>query len=682
MSTKFPTLLKKTGQILYGGDYNPEQWPESVWQEDVKLMKRAGVNFVSLGIFSWAKLQRDGKTYTFAWLDRIMDLLARNEIWVDLATATASPPAWLSAQYPDVLAMDAEGKSYHPGSRQHYSPSSPSYRKYAARLVRKLAERYAAHPALACWHINNEYACHVEACHSPSSTVAFRAWLKKKYGSLERLNDAWGTAFWSQHYYNWDEISTPRKTPTFPNPCQDLDFRRFTSNALLDVCKTERDILREVTPDIPITTNFMNFFKPLDYWAWAKEIDFTSWDSYPDPLPGKRGDIFSAWGHDLTRSLKPGRPFVLMEQTTSHVNWRPVNATKAPGVMRLYSLQAVARGSDGVLFFQWRQSVRGAEKFHGGMVQHAPPEKSRVYQEVVALGAELKKLEPVVGSLVKARVAIIIDWAAWWALELPSKPAEMNYLEPAIQLHRYFYEKNIAVDFVKPDADLSSYSLVLAPRLYLLRESDALNLERYVRAGGRLVVTFFSGIVDESETISAGGYPKYLRKSLGIWIEEWFPLGADERRTVKFPGRKAIKVRQWTEVIHAEGAKALASYTEGYLSGRPAVTENRYGKGRAFYIGTQMEDRDLADILDTITQHTGIVADLKVPAGVEIAIREKGAERFLFVLNHTEKSVEVNLKQKTGTDLLTGRKIKSRSIIPPFGVVVCQLKSNSKARTA
>ena len=347
----FRPLLKKTGQILYGGDYNPEQWPESVWKEDVKLMKRAGVNFVSLGIFSWAKLQRDEKTYTFGWLDRIMDLLSANRIWVDLATATASPPTWLSARYSDVLAVDADGRTYHPGSRQHYSPSSPSYRKYALRLVRKLAERYARHPALACWHINNEYACHVDACHSTSSTEAFRRWLKKRYGSLEALNTAWGTAFWSQHYYHWEEIITPKKTPTFPNPCQDLDFRRFTSDALLELCKAEKDVLRELTPDIPVTTNFMNFFKPLDYWSWAKEIDFTSWDSYPDVLPGNRGDLFNAWGHDLTRSLKPGRPFLLMEQTTSHVNWRPINATKSPGLMRLHSLQAVARGSDGVCFF-------------------------------------------------------------------------------------------------------------------------------------------------------------------------------------------------------------------------------------------------------------------------------------------------------------------------------------------
>ncbi|MCE0498939.1 MAG: beta-galactosidase [Methylacidiphilales bacterium] len=666
-------LLAKTSQILYGGDYNPEQWPESVWEEDVRLMRRAGVNLVSLGIFSWAKLQSDENTFTFEWLDRGMDLLVKNGIWVDLATATASPPPWLSVRYPDVLAIDADGRTYYHGSRQHYSPSSPSYRKFAALLVEKIASRYAKHPALVAWHINNEYACHVHNCHGPASTEAFRAWLQKRYGSLEALNNAWGTAFWSQHYYDWSEVFTPRKTPTFVNPCQQLDFQRFFSDALLELCKMERDILRRITPDIPVTTNFMSFLKPLNYWDWAKEIDFTSWDSYPDPLPGQRGDLVASMGHDLTRSLKPGRPFVLMEQCTSHVNWRPVNATKPPGSMRLYSLQAVARGGDGVLFFQWRQSIRGAEKFHGAMVQHAPAEKSRVFQEVCALGAELKKLGQVTGSLIRSRVAVIVDWHAWWALEMPSKPTEFNYQSSVAQFHRYFYENNIAVDFVTPDTNLSSYALVVAPTLYLLQEKDAQNLDAYVRKGGAILVTCFSGIVDRDDNVLPGGYPGYLTKTLGLWVEEWFPLGLDEKRIVQFGKGKKLSARKWSEVVHLEGAKALATFQEGYLKGRAALTRNSLGKGEALYLATELNTKDLSYFLDALIRDIDIKAPLSVPTKVEVTLRENGKKRFLFLLNHNKKPVRIDLKKNSGLELLTHKKIKRQIQLPALGVAVIEL---------
>lgn len=666
------TLLTKTAQLLYGGDYNPEQWPESVWKDDVRLMKQAGVNFVSVGIFSWAKLQPDEKTYTFDWLDRLMDLLAANGIWADLATATASPPPWMS-RYPDLLAVDADGSTYSHGSRQHYSPSSPTYRKFAEALVKKLAARYGKHPALAAWHINNEYACHVQACHSEASTQAFREWLKQRHGSIDGLNAAWGTAFWSQHYYDWDEVFTPRKTPTFSNPAQALDFHRFFSDALLDLCKMERDILRKATPEIPITANFMSFFKPLNYWDWAKEIDFTSWDSYPDPLPGERGDLVGASGHDLTRSLKPGRPFLLMEQVTSHVNWRPINATKPPGVMRLWSLQSVARGSDGVLFFQWRQSLAGAEKFHGAMVQHAPPEKSRVFREVCELGADLKKLEPVAGSVIKSRVAIIADWPAWWALELPSKPAELNYLKSVTQFHRYCYERNIAVDFVQPSADLKDYALVIAPTLYLLTKEDAQNLDRYVRRGGTLLATFFTGIVDEKERVIPGGYPAYLRETLGLWVEEWWPLGADETRKVKF-GKTRLEAQRWSEVIHLEGAEALATFTKGVLKGWPALTSHRQGEGTALYLGTQLGDADLASILEGVCEKLDLRAPLPAPAGVEVTLRENGEQRFLFLLNHNDKPARISLGKHAGRELLSGKSAPTSLSLPAHEVAVIELR--------
>lgn len=666
----YQIVPKLKGAVAYGGDYNPEQWPEDVWQEDVKLMREAGVNFVSVGIFSWAKLQPDENTYDFGWLDRIMDLLAKNGISVDLATATASPPPWLSTQYPDVLAVDADGRTYYPGARQQYSPSSPTYRRFAAALVRKLAEHYKNHPALAAWHINNEYACHMNECHSEASTQAFRVWLKNKYKTLDALNAAWGTAFWSQVYYHWEEILTPRHAPYHNNPTQQLDFKRFTSDAFLTCCEMEHAILREVTPDVPVTTNFMAFFKPLDYRTWAKGLDFTAWDNYPDPLEGAASDGGAA-GHDLVRSLKPDRPFVLMEQATAAVNWRPLNATKAPGVMRIHSLEAVARGADGVLYFQWRASRAGAEKFHSGMVGHTPPEKSRTFAEVKALGADLKKLAPVTGTLVPAKVAIAMDWNAWWALELESKPAKLNYIESIIPYHRYFYDRNIPVDFVAPSANLSGYDLVIAPTLYLLSQHDAENLNSYVKNGGTLLTTYSTGIVDTDEHVVLGGYPAWLRPMLGLWVEEWSIYGDSPTNSVRYTdGKISHPVKTWSDILHLDGATALASYESDFFAGQPAITVNRFGQGTAFYLGARLDLAGTTELIDRACAQAKIKPVLPVKLPIEATLRRGDGKAFLFILNHGDKATKVSLGSYRGVDLLSGAKAATEVELPPLGAAV------------
>lgn len=662
-------------KIFYGGDYNPEQWPESIWLEDMKLMQQAGVNLVSIGIFSWARLQSDEKTYTFGWFDRVMDLLAQHGIYACLATATASPPAWLSKKYPDVLAVDVEGKTYYPGARQHYSPCSPAYRRAAAALVHTMAERYRNHPALLSWHINNEYGCHMSECHGEASTIAFREWLKRRYGTLDALNAAWGTAFWSQHYYEWEEILTPRRAPYHPNPTQQLDFKRFMSDAFLELCVMERDILRAATPEVPITTNFMGFFKPLDYHRWARELDYTCWDSYPDPATGHAAEATGAAGHDLTRSLKKDRPWVLMEQVTSQVNWRPTNLLKRPGVMRLWSLQAVARGADGVMFFQWRAAQGGAEKYHGALVPHIGVQESRVFREAKELGIELKKLAGVAGSTVRSRAAIAMDWNAWWAVELDSRPGRINYAATLAEFHRYFFERNIPVDFVHPGDDLSGYDLVVAPALYLLAEKDAANLERFVARGGVLLATYFSGIVDENERVALGGYPAYLRKMLGLWVEEWSPMMENESNRVRFADRKSpsMQCKHWCEVLHLEGAKSLAVFTQDFFAGRAAYTMNSFGKGAAYYLATQLLPKDFNRVIDQICERAGVRSLLSTPQHVEVTLRERADRKFLFLLNHNAKPVSIRLGKFAGDDLLTGKRMTRAMKLDAFGVGVIAL---------
>jgi beta-galactosidase len=668
-------LPKLPASLAYGGDYNPEQWPESVWREDARLMREAGVNLVSVGIFSWAKLQPAEKRYDFGWLDRVMDLLADHGVYVCLATATASPPPWMSRKHPDVLPVDANGVTLFPGSRQHYSPCSPSYRRLAAALVRKIALRYRRHPALAAWHINNEYACHLPECHSEATTRAFRVWLKRRYRTLEALNAAWGTAFWSQVYYAWDEIFTPRRAPYHCNPTQQLDYRRFYSDAMLELHRMEKDILNELAPGVPVTTNFMGFFKTLDYRRWAGEVDFVAWDSYPDPLPGLEPERVGAVGHDLMRSLKKDRPFVLMEQASSAVNWRNTNGPKAPGRMRLGSLQTVARGGDGVMFFQWRASKAGAEKFHSGMVQHIEPARSRVFAEIKRLGADLEALAPVTGSLVRARVAIAFDWHAWWAVELESKPGRIDYAGWAQELHRFFYTRNIAVDFVAPGEPLDDYALVVAPALYLLAKADADNLSTFVAKGGTLLATYFSGIVDEHEHIVLGGYPAWLREVLGLWVEEWVPYAEGQENLVRFAGARGpvFKASHWCDVVHLEGAKALATFAGDYFAGRAAVTENAHGRGRAFYLGTRLERAGLDRVLSTVCASAGVEPVLATPAGVEATRREHNGQSFLFLLNHRDEAVRVKLGRNRGTDLLTKKPVRGSVNLPPREVAVVAL---------
>jgi beta-galactosidase len=423
-----PTPGITLGGIAFGGDYNPEQWPRETWTEDVRLMREAGVDLVSVGIFSWALLEPADGRLDFDWLDQALDTLHAGGVRVDLATATASPPPWLTRAHPEILPERADGVRLWPGGRQAWCPSSPIFREHSLRLVRALAQRYGDHPALVLWHVSNELGGHNALCYCDVSAAAFREWLRERYSTLDRLNDAWGTAFWSQHYGDWEEILPPRIAPTFPNPTQQLDFHRFSSDAVRDQLRAERDLLREVTPDIPITTNFMaiKFVRNMDYWSWAADVDVVSNDHYLDSAdPDNHVEL--AFSADLTRGLAGGRPWLLMEHSTSAVNWQQRNVAKSPGQLRRNSLAHVARGSDAVLFFQWRQSRAGAEKFHSALLPHAGTD-TKVWREVCALGADLQRIGEVAGTVVRHQVAMVFDWQSWWAAELDSHPtSDLSY---------------------------------------------------------------------------------------------------------------------------------------------------------------------------------------------------------------------------------------------------------------
>ena len=668
-------LLEKIPHVLYGGDYNPEQWTEEVWQEDVRLMREAGVNLVSLGIFSWAKLEPRPGEYDFDWLDRIIDLLYENGVMVDLATATASPPPWLARLRPDSLPVTKDGLTLYPGARQHYCPSSAGYRERASELVRRIADRYKDHPAIVMWHVNNEYGCHVSECYCDVSAEHFQEWLKDRYGDLDILNEAWGTAFWSQQYSDWEEILPPRLAPTFANPTQQLDFRRFSSDALLECFLMEKEILREATPEIPITTNFMGFFKPLDYWKWAAHEDIVSDDSYPDPADPE-AHIGAAMNRDLMRSLGGGKPWILMEQTTVRVNWRERNAPKKPGQMRLWSHQAVARGADGIMFFQWRASKAGAEKFHSAMVPHGEPEESRSWQEVKQLGAELGKLDALLEASGEAEVAILLDWENWWALELDSKPsADVRMFDGLYSFYKPLFETNVPVDFAHPGSDFSSYKLVLVPHLYLVSDATAENLTEFVSEGGTLVMSFFSGIVDERDHVRLGGYPAPFREMLGLCIEDFVPLAVGEKNRMITSEGEAYDCDLWVDLIEAKGAETLAIYETDFYAETPAATHHQYGNGTAYYLGTRTEGAYTAQLLSQACREARVKPLLQAPPGVEVVRRRTGGSSLLFVLNHNSEEVVLPLEM-SARDLLTDDSQQIRLTLKPFGIFILEEITN------
>ncbi|MEU3612018.1 beta-galactosidase [Streptomyces sp. NPDC006872] len=629
-------------RLAYGADYNPEQWPRDVWEEDVRLMQAAGVNVVSVGIFSWARIQPGPDAWDFGWLDEVMDLLHAGGIGVDLATATASPPPWLTTAHPEILPVTANGETLWPGARQHWRPTSPVFREYALRLVREIADRYKDHPALVAWHVSNELGCHNVYDYSDDAARAFRLWLRARYGTLDALNHAWGTAFWSQRYSDWEQILPPRLAASHPNPTQQLDFKRFSSDALKDHLIAEREILKEITPGVPVTTNFMVMgnTKGMNYPDWAGEIDFVSNDHYVHPGPQDRDELsFSA---NLTSGIAAGRPWFLMEHSTSAVNWQPVNVAKRPGDLARDALLHVAHGADAVCYFQWRQSAAGAEKYHSAMVPHAG-EDSDLFRAVADLGAKLKALAPVAGSeRESAAVGILYDWQSWWASEQDSHPTSLlDYRQEALDWYSALLALGVRADLVTTRAELSRHQVLIAPVLHVVPAELAKDLTRYAEQGGHLVTTYFSGIVDENDHVWLGGYPGALRELLGIRIEEFGPLLAGQSVELDDSGVGSL----WTDRITVTDGdtEVLAHYRTGDHAGRPAVTRRSTGDGSASYVSTRLGVDGLRSLLPRLLEPAGVRSELPAQArgSVELTVRRGAEERFLFLVNRTDDTVQV-----------------------------------------
>lgn len=644
--------------IRYGGDYNPEQWPEEIWQEDVRLMTEAGVNLVSLGIFNWGLIEPAPGEYDWTGLDRIIALLHEHGIGVDLGTPTSAPPSWLRRAHPEIRLVDFEGRTMASGSRHGLCPSHPVYSDACASIVEQLAARYGKHPAVQMWHLHNEYGWANVQCYCEVSAEAFRTWLADKYGDVDRLNESWGTAFWGLVYRSFDQVEAPAVAPPGVNPALQLDWMRFSNDAHLANYRLQREIISRHST-APATTNFMvPNCKDMDYFRWAPHVDVVSNNHY---LIAEREEheIELAMSADLTRSVAGG-PWMVMEHSTSAVNWQPRNIAKTPGEMRRNSLAHVARGADGVMFFQWRASRAGAEKFHSAMLPHGGTD-TQVWRDVVTLGNDLKRLSDVVDSEVTAEVAVLWDWESWWALELQWRPSvDLEFRERIEAYYASLWKQHVTVDFAHPEADLSRYKAVVAPSSYLLTAEAAKNLRGYVEGGGHLLVSYFSGIVDEHDTVHPGGHAAVLRETLGLWVEEFHPLHEGTRLALT----SGAAGRVWSEHVRLDGAEALAHFADGPDAGRPALTRHRVGSGSAWYTATALDDATgLRDLLAQVLDAAGVLRPKGLPDRLELVRRGP----LSFLINHTDQDVHV--PGLRGTDVLTGAAY-AHSVLVPAGEVV------------
>ncbi|MFD2389456.1 beta-galactosidase [Enterococcus gallinarum] len=663
-------MKKVFERFLFGGDYNPNQWPQEIWQEDMRIFRNAHINSATINVFSWAKIQPSEHDYYFNELDEMIDMLSEEGYDIVLATSTAALPAWMFKRYPEVARTDYEGRHHKFGQRHNACPNSLVYQKYTQRLAGKLAQRYGDNPQITCWHINNEYGgeCYCENCEK-----AFRVWLKDKYQTLEALNKAWNLEFWGHTVYEWDEIVLPNALSEGIGHDKtafagiSIDYRRFNSDSLLENFKLERDAIRQFDSQTPITTNLMGTFKGLDYFKWAKEMDIVSWDNYPSyNTPWS----FVAMTHDLMRGLKQA-PFMLMEQTPSQQNWQPYNSLKKPGQMRAQSYQTIAHGADTIQFFQLRRSIGACEKFHGAVIEHVGHENTRVFKETAALGEELSRLNEVLGSETKAEVGVLFDWDNYWALEYTSGPTvDLTYVQQIHQYYRYFYEKNIATDLVSVDADFSKYQVLVAPVLYMVKAGMKEALESFVEQGGTLITTYMSGIVDESDNVHLGGYPGPLRELAGIWVEEIDALAPEQTNVIQLKKGRQGESNLVSEIIHLETAESVAEYTSNFYAGSPAVTKNRFGKGVVYYIGTQLEKDLLNTILDEAINSANLIAVIEGETNLEISCRHTEEAVYYFIINFQEQAQKVPAQFVGKKDLLSGKHLTGDSVADQYSVYV------------
>ena len=677
--------------MYFGVDYYPEQWvypyggtaddPESQWETDAEFMVKAGINVVRIGDFSWGLCEPEDGKYDFKWLKRVMDVLGRNGIQVVLATPTAAPPVWLAKKHPEILPLDEKGVPKHAGTRRAVCFNNDTFWNYSKRIVEAMGKALGSHPQLIAWQIDSGIGGHqTEWSFNEDTRLEWQNWLKLKYDTVERLNEQLGLRYWGQVVASFDEVPMPMYAPTAHNPALLLDWARFSSDTIVAFVNMQSEVLRELTPDIPITTNLRALLRRFDHFDVAKVLDFVSIESNA-AIKSKAAEL--ACDIDILRSLKKDdvrtpdgdTGFWVIEQKAGQVNWQDVNSLVRPGVVRLFTYQLLSRGASGVLYYHWRQSRIGFEKFFGAVLPHHVQANSRAFKEISQIGEEIKLLAPSLkGTRVVAEVCILYSHDNDWILQQPMQPNKYFNLRDHIQLfYTALHDRNISVDFARPTEDLSQYKLVFAPSLHLMSGTEADLLKLYVQNGGTLVATFNSGLVDEHAIASDSGFPHDLTDLFGLEVLEFDPLppGEENHLTFKgaFPTSHLHPARLWCDIIEPKDCQVLATYAKDFYSGRPAMTMHTFGLGRAIYIGTQSHQHFYHDLVGWLRQMCSLHPLLKVPETVQVSMREKEGTKIYFLLNHQNSPVRIQF-YKPMHDFLTGNTIAGNYDLPPHGVLV------------
>jgi beta-galactosidase len=677
---KYPPISTKLPRMMHGGDYNPDQWLEypEVLKEDIRLMKLANCNTVSVGIFSWVGLEREEGVFSFEWLDNIINDLYANGIYTVLSTPSGARPAWMAEKYPEVLRVTANRVRNLYGERHNHCFSSPVYREKVRIMNTKLAEKYSDHPGVIAWHISNEYSgeCHCDICQEE-----FRKWLKEKYGSLENLNRTWWSSFWSHTLTSWSQIQSPSTMSDNRANGLSLSWRRFVTDQTVDFCKQEIKPFKDRNPEMPVTTNMMGTYTWLNYWKFKDILDVISWDNYPcwheeDDDTNLGASISMV--HDINRSFKGGKPFMLMESTPSVNNWLGTPKLKRPGMHLLSSLQAVAHGSDSVLYFQWRKSRGSSEKFHGAVVDHNGHENTRVFRDVTEVGEVLASLDEVIGSTVKAEVGIIFDWENKWAINNSHDPQKYGkkYDETVTAQYKPFWKSGIPVDILDMDCDISDYKLLIAPMMYMVRPGVGEKIEKFVKNGGTFVATYLTGVADENDLCFLDGFPGPLRKVLGIWSEEVDCLYSHNSNHIVFISGNSLSLKgefqakDFCELIHTEGAETLAVYKDDFYAGRPALTVNSFGAGKAYYVASRNNEEFNDDFYNQLIKEAGLKRNIEIelPDGVTAQRRSDAENDFVFIMNFGTQERQLKLDDKIYSDLVTGEQNIREITLPLYGL--------------
>lgn len=667
------TFTPRFPHFLHGGDYNPDQWlayPE-ILEKDVELMKKAHVNAVSVGIFAWARLEPEDGVYDFSWLDQVIDRLWKNDIHVMLATPSGARPAWMAEKYPEVLRVNDQFQRNHFGARHNHCPSSPVYREKVRAMNTALAERYAKHPAVILWHLSNEYSgeCWCSLCQE-----RFRGWLKDKYKTLDNLNERWWTGFWAMRYTSWSQIEPPSPVGQMSNPAMRVDWRRFSTYMCKDFLTMEKETVQKVNPDLLCTANLMERFWDYDYFDLAEAMDVVSWDSYPDWHRGDDVQLAAdfAMNHDLMRSLKD-QPFLLMESTPSLVNWKPVNKLKRPGMHLLSSMQALAHGSQSVCYFQWRKGRGGSEMFHGAVVDHDGRDDTRVFRDVTQVGEALEKLDAALyeAPKKKAEVCLIFDAQNRWAIDFAqaAHTGNMRYFDTMIMHYRALWQQGVNIDLrdMRECTDLSGYKLVVAPMLFMFRNDFAEKLRAYVANGGTLLITYFSGVVDDTNLAYLGGTPHGLMDVLGIRAAELDSLHSGQTNSLEMADGRSFKVVDLCELPVNEGAEVLGTYGSDFYAGQPCFTRHTFGEGKGYYLAAKLEQDGLDAIYQDLVKdmHLSRALTDALPYGV-IPTERGGA---VFLQNFSGQDQQVTL-QENYVDLLTDEKVNGTFALKENGIMI------------